>query len=329
MTTSPGIIPPRWTQATTRPPADPGCSDTAACTCHPSRTGQAAQPPRPAVDPAIPAPDRALLTAPGAPLVPASRSAPSRPPSRIWELVPGTVAGLAAATAAAGGGVLLFGAPAARQAAPLMATARHGALWLALLIAVLTIGRIILLLALCGMPDRETPAERAARQYHGRYLTPEDLDPPAAALLGRAQHATAAAASAQVTRDGPLDDPAHAQALAEHEWDIATALRDLTRLRRGHGQPPPTGAARRALRDAQAAVSARVQALEAYAAEVTAADDAWREYQAAAQPQLTEAHLDLLARTAAGQHATARIRALTQHATAARCALNELNGARP
>ena len=205
----------------------------------------------------------------------------------------------------------------------------HWLLWLALLTAVGTILATATTICLAGTPGAETAAARAARTWHGRYLTPADLDPAAAALLARAQHATGTITAAPIYRDGLLDDPPDGAGLARHEWDIAQALRQLTCLRRNQANTGASAARRHALTDAQAAITTRVQALEAYAAEVTAAGPAYRQWQADAEPPLSGDLLDLLAATARDEHATADLAARTQRATAARHALTELTGGDP
>ena len=65
-------------------------------------------------------------------------------------------------------------------------------------------------------------------------------------------------------------------------------------------------------------------ALERYAAEVRQADADYRDWrQHAAITELTGPHLDLLARTAADDHATAELDALTERARAVRRSLTE------
>ncbi len=270
--------------------------------------GQPAAPPRPAVDPVIPAAARQLLLAPGAPLTPASQPAPApnrghaSPPARRG---PATGLVIAAVTALAGWVLLAPGQgagplPNGRQDPFTAMTAGlgHWLLWLALLTAVGTILATATTICLAGTPGAETAAARAARTWHGRYLTPADLDPAAAALLARAQHATGTITAAPIYRDGLLDDPPDGAGLARHEWDIAQALRQLTCLRRNQANTGASAARRHALTDAQAA----------------------------AEPPLSGDLLDLLAATARDEHATADLAARTQRATAARHALTELTG---
>ena len=87
------------------------------------------------------------------------------------------------------------------------------------------------------------PAAEAARASPGRSLAADstlagddlladgDLDARAAALLRRVQDAVSAVISAQICRDGLLDEPATTAALAAQHSEIADALREQARLR--------------------------------------------------------------------------------------------------
>jgi hypothetical protein len=124
-------------------------------------------------------------------------------------------------------------------------------------------------------------------------------------------------------------------ALAEQEWDIALALREQARLRANRAELSGIGpgAVTAALLDrqiqaaelAEASVTSRVAALERYVTEIGEADAAYRDWQqAAALAELGDQHLDLLARSAADEHAIAELDAMSQHARAIRLALREL-----
>jgi predicted methyltransferase len=113
-----------------------------------------------------------------------------------------------------------------------------------------------------------------------------------------------------------------------HEWEIAAALRDITDLRAEHefnaaaSAGPVTDAVlephQRALQLAQDAILSRVTALERYAAEVSAAGTAYRDWQDALRvSHLNDKYLDLVARTAADEHAVIEISGLTEQAAAA------------
>lgn len=102
-------------------------------------------------------------------------------------------------------------------------------------------------------------------------------------------------------------------ALLSHSWDMAVALREITErhaeLPSGDIGPitaPVVAAQSRALKIAENATEARVSALENYAAQVAKADAARRDWNTAqAAAQRNDQYLDLVARTAADEHATA------------------------
>jgi hypothetical protein len=302
---------------------------------------------RPAVDPAIPPADRALLTAPGAILTPASHGRPRlrrdylpADPDKRMTTVYGAVSGMAAAgfIAVTGSGpwafgVLIFQGPAGWQSA-----AGQVALVTAEVIAMLTVAVFALRLARFGQLNGQHPAAAAARAHHGRYLTGGDFDAPARRLLRRAQDAVDAVNASQVSRAGLLEagaGPGGSAALGWQEWDIAVTLREQARLRGLRGSLPeltPGSPAARLLqrhRDAAAAaeqsVAERVSALERYADEVREADAAYRDWEHhATVARLSGPHLDMLARTAADEHGIAAINALSEQARAVRQALREI-----
>jgi len=297
---------------------------------------------RPAVDPGIPRSDRALLIAPGTLLTPAHWNRPVRhrdylptDPSQRGATIDGAVTGMTAAglVAVFGAiplaiGVLIFQAPAGWESA----TGRY-ALFLAEIIAIVTSVVLGTRIVRFGQPGGKVPAEMAARTYHGRYLTGADFDARSRVLLRRAQDAVDAVTSSEVYRVGLLDEAT--AALASQEWDIALALREQGRLRarRAELSAADAGAVTTALLDRQfqaaeladASVAARVAALERYAAEVREADAAYQDWeQAAALAELSDQHLDMLARTAADEHGIAELQAMSQQARAVRLALREL-----
>jgi hypothetical protein len=296
---------------------------------------------RPAVDPDIPRADRALLTAPGTLLTPASRTRPARTrdylpadPGQREATIESAVIGLVAAGGVAVGGttplaigVLVFQGPVGWQSA-----SSHVALILAQLIAIVTAVVFGTRIIRFGQLNGQVPAAAAARAYHGRYLTGADFDARSRVLLRRAQDAVDAVTSAAVYQAGFLDAPAATAALADQEWDIAVALREQARLRaqRAEQSIRNAGTVTAALlkRHSQAAqladssVAARVAALERYAAQVREADAAYRDWQqAAALAELGDQHLDLLARTAADEHGIAEIEAMSEQARAVYLAL--------
>jgi hypothetical protein len=293
---------------------------------------------RAAVDPDIPAPERALLTAPGALLTPASRARPARyldylpaDPGLRDTTVDGAVVGMtAAAFTAVGGatplaiGTLVFQDPAGWQSA----WSRYGLL-LAGLLAVLTAAFLVTRIIRHGHPDGRAPAEVAARTHHGRYLTAADFDARSRRLLRRAQDAVDAVTSAAVYRADLIDRAATGLALAGQEWDIAVALREQATLRAARAglaaapQGPRAAAALgdqdRAARLAEDSITDRIARLERYAAEVGQADAAYRDWtRAAALAESGRRHLDMLARTAADEHGIAEIEDMARQARAVR-----------
>jgi hypothetical protein len=295
---------------------------------------------RPAVDPDIPRADRALLTAPGTLLTPASRTRPARTrdylpadPGQREATIEGAVIGLVAAGGVAVGGttplaigVLVFQGPVGWQSA-----SSHVALILAEIIAIVTAVIFGTRMIRFGQLNGQVPAEVAARAYHGRYLTGADFDARSRVLLRRAQDAVDVVTSAAVYQAGFLDAPAATAALADQEWDIAVTLREQARLRARRAELSRRNASAvtallkrhsQAAQLADSSVAARVAALERYAAQVREADAAYRDWQqAAALAELGDQHLDLLARTAADEHGIAEIEAMSEQARAVYLAL--------
>jgi hypothetical protein len=165
-------------------------------------------------------------------------------------------------------------------------------------------------------------------------LAGDGLDPRAAVLLRRTQNAVAAVTSAEIFRDGLIDEPATSAALAAQRSEIADALREQARLRAERSwlaEPSPGSEAaelleqhRQAAQAAHQSIAARVVALERYAAEVRQADADYRDWrQRAAITELTGPHLDMLARTAADEHRIAELTAMTDQARSIRRALRE------
>ena len=298
---------------------------------------------RPAVDPGIPAPAKGLLTAPGALLTPACRDRPrwSRDylptdPGKRGATIDGTVIGMTAAGIIAVGGttplavgVLIFQGAVAWEAA----SSRY-ALLIAEIIAIVTTVFLGSRIARFGQLSGRAPADMAARAHHGRYLTTADFDARSRVLLRRAQDAVDAVTATEIYRAGLLDEHATGTALADQEWDIALTLREQARLRARRDELPDIepGTAAAALRDrqfqaaklAEESIVSRVQALEGYAAEVREADAAYRDWrQTAALAELSDQHLDMLARTAADEHGIAEIEAMSQQARAVRRAFRD------
>ena len=123
--------------------------------------------------------------------------------------------------------------------------------------------------------------------------------------------------------------------LRQHEWDIAVALREITELlldlvsSYGGGTAGPMTAAvlvsqNRAISIARDATTARVLALELLAAQVAAAEAARRDWETSHRMAANnDKYLDLVARTAADQRATAEITGLAEQAAEAAQAFRE------
>jgi hypothetical protein len=168
-----------------------------------------------------------------------------------------------------------------------------------------------------------------------RVIDPSSLDDCGRQLLRRAQLAIGAILSSQACTADLLDRAAAQIALNRHEWEIASTLQEITALRaesgisRAGASPGPMTEAvleshRRALDLAQQATTARVCALERYAAQVRVTDAARLDWQNALKiAGLNDRYLDLLARTAADDQAIAEITTLTGQASAADEALRE------
>jgi len=171
-------------------------------------------------------------------------------------------------------------------------------------------------------------------RHRDQVVLPSSLDRMSRELLIRTQIAISSALD-PVT-DEPVQSP---DLLAEstlrwHEWQIAIALRDITDLRAEYeynaaaSSGPLTssvlGPQQRALQVAQDAIESRVTAVERYAAEVLAARSAFRDLHDALRiSNLNDSYLDLVARTAADEHAVAEISGLTDQATAAAQAVRD------
>ncbi|HEX9353193.1 MAG TPA: hypothetical protein VF933_05180, partial [Streptosporangiaceae bacterium] len=130
---------------------------------------------------------------------------------------------------------------------------------------------------------------------------------------------------------GTVEEPV----LRQHEWEIAVALREITELlldlvsSYGGGTAGPMTAAvlvsqNRAISIARDATTARVLALELLAAQVAAAEAARRDWETSHRMAANnDKYLDLVARTAADQRATAEITGLAEQAAEAAQAFRE------
>jgi len=301
---------------------------------------------RPAVDAGIPDADRALLTAHSALLTPAGQDRPARrcdylptDPAKRLQTVDGAVIGMTSAmvTAVFGAVPLAVGTLLLQDPTSWEYASNRLSLLLAEVITIVTAVILGVRIARFGQPNGMVPADLAARTHHGRYLTDADFAARSRVLLRRAQDAIDSVLSSEVCAADLLDQAAARVALASQEWEIAVALREQARLRARRSQLPAVrpgteaatllGRQTQAAQLADASIASRVAALERYAAEVQAADAAWRDWQhAAAVAELEGQHLDMAARTAADEHGLAQIEAMAEQARAIQSALREPPG---
>ena len=188
---------------------------------------------------------------------------------------------------------------------------------------------------------RMTKAQVAGRtgpvrqiRYRDQVVSPIALEAGCRELLGRAQRAIATIVTSPVYADdlrAAVDEPV----LRWHEWQIAIALRDITELlldlvsgyAAGAAGPMTTAillSQNRAISLARDATTARVLSLEILAAQVAAADAARRDWETSHRMAANnDKYRDLVARTAADQHATVEITGLAEQAAEAAQALRE------
>jgi hypothetical protein len=171
-------------------------------------------------------------------------------------------------------------------------------------------------------------------RYRDQVVSPLALELECRKLMRRAQRAIAVVVSSGVyARD--LRGAVGENVLRQHEWEIAVALREITELlldlvsSAGGGTAGPMTATvlvsqNRAISMARDATTGRVLALELLAAHVAAAEAARRDWEGAHQAAAkNDKYLDLVARTAADQHATAEIAGMAEQAAEASQALRE------
>jgi hypothetical protein len=180
---------------------------------------------------------------------------------------------------------------------------------------------------------REQIAGRAGplRQVRRRdeVVSPLALERGCRDLLQRAQRAIRTIVASRVYA-GDLRGTVQEPVLRQHEWEIAVALREITELlldlvaSNAGGTPGPMTAPvllaqNRAISMARDATTARVLALELLAAQVAAAEAARRDWETAHRMAANnDKYLDLVARTAADQHATVEITDLADATQAVR-----------
>ncbi|GIH28438.1 hypothetical protein Aph01nite_67480 [Acrocarpospora phusangensis] len=176
----------------------------------------------------------------------------------------------------------------------------------------------------------EREIERKFRVVHAhadRFVLPEDLDEQCGSLLARTQQAVAAVLSSTVHREGLLDTIDNDRTLPDEAWQIARRLTDLSARRTAHarivGQDPHPliAAAVRpydlAIETVTASLTARVAALEAYAAQAVEADRCFEARRKLAElEELTPEYERLLAETAPDALAVSQIARMSTHAVA-------------
>jgi hypothetical protein len=171
-------------------------------------------------------------------------------------------------------------------------------------------------------------------RYRDQVVSPLALERECRELLHRAQRALAVVVASSVyARD--LRDTVEEPVLRQHEWEIAVSLREITELlldlasSYGGGTVGPMTAGilvsqNRAISMARDATTARILALEMLAAQVAAAEAARRDWETAHRLAANnDKYLDLVARTAADQHATTEITSLAEQAAEAAQAVRE------
>ena len=171
-------------------------------------------------------------------------------------------------------------------------------------------------------------------RYRDQLVSPLALELECRKLLQRAQRAIVTIVTSRVYA-GDLRGAVEEPVLRQHEWEIAVALREITELLldlvssyAGGTAGPMTTAVlvsqNRAISIARDATTARVLALELLAAQVAAAEAARRDGETAHRMAANnDKYLDLVARTAADQHATVEITDLAERTAEAAQAFRE------
>ncbi len=229
----------------------------------------------------------------------------------VWSFLPGLMGTFYGARATAAGLVL--------QAAVAGALVWQPASAFVLLALVCQPVAFLVLLARCG----EDEAARLARRHHGHYVQYGDLAQKYRSLLWRAAQAVETVLRSEVNAQGLLDDVRNTVTLPAQQWDIAQTLMELDRLTDEHAgarADDPRVAEllapqKEVLRLATASVTERIVALEKYAEQTKAADEAleqWRTLQRLAANG--DAYQELLARTVRDELAVAEIGGLTEQA---------------
>jgi len=165
-------------------------------------------------------------------------------------------------------------------------------------------------------------------------VSPLALERECGVLLLRTQRAIAAIVTSTVYA-GDLRSAVSVPALRQHEWEIAVDLREITELlfdlvsSSGGGQAGPMTtpvllSQHRAIEIARDATTARIVAIEQLATQVAATEVARRDWETAHRMAANnDKYLDLVARTAVDERATAEITDLAQEAALAAQAFRE------
>ncbi|CAM5597852.1 hypothetical protein Sdia_38000 [Streptomyces diastaticus subsp. diastaticus] len=194
--------------------------------------------------------------------------------------------------------------------------------WGALVAGMATAAYGVLLVT--GRARRRRLTERYWAAVRDHVVDPEELTDECRGLLARGQKATTTVMRSRVHRHGLIDKAHNEAALPRQEWELATTLRDYSRLA-GAEPGKPAGAEvvtllqrrRDALRASLDGVERRVVALEKYADQVVEADRRYEEWKQIEElSEDADAVLDLLARTARDDMAVAEIEGLTGQAAA-------------
>ena len=185
------------------------------------------------------------------------------------------------------------------------------------------------MMAIAAVTTERSVSQPDLRSCRGTIIFPESLDETCRVLLGRAQKAIATVLGSNVRAAGLLSNPVQDELLGQHEWEIASTLRDITKFRAllaentllSQAGPMTTdvlAAQRHAIELAHNATAARIAALERYAGQIAAAEAADRDWQRAVElSKLNDKYLDLVARTASDERAASEITALTEQLAAA------------
>jgi len=174
-----------------------------------------------------------------------------------------------------------------------------------------------------------TLSSKLNNQDYSQFVRTSDLDESSRVHMFRAQKAVRGIVKSRVYANGSFDQAVNEPALRRQAWEIAVALRKISKLRSElkasteHSEPGPMTtkvleSQQHALTLATNATIARIDALERYAREIEMADVAERDWRDAVKASgSNDQYLDLIARTAADEHAIAEIQDWTEQASAA------------